>query len=239
MRAAVTAGAVFALAASGALAAPSGRTADECRGLMVCIPVQGPWVAIPAPSSAQQYPSARWELKCPEGVVAGLDARLSHRAIDVDFPGLMGSPVNPGITTRDAVVFTGTYTGRVPTTTSFRPFIGCVPGGGGRRTPTSVTRSEAFKPGQPTVVRARTLRLVPGRLLRAAHGCKGGEQLVRSSHAAGFYTTEPPPASQLALVRVTQAVREGQILVSASRQGIPNRVRVSVQVIATCTRRAP
>jgi hypothetical protein len=205
---------------------------------MVCIPVAGPWVAIPAASRAEAYPFARWQLKCPEGVVGGLDARLSDRTIDVDFSGLTGSPVNPGITTTNAAVFTGTYTGRARKTTSFRPFIGCIPGGGGGRTPTSLSRGDAFRPGRPTVVRARTLRVAPGRLLRATHGCRRGEQLVRSSHAVGFHTAEAPPAQQLAQVRATHVVHEGQILVSASRQGLPRRVPVSVQVLATCTQRA-
>jgi hypothetical protein len=228
--------AAVALATAGAaLAAPAGRTADECAGLMICIPVKGPWVAISAASRAQAYPSARWQLRCPEGVVGGLDVRLSDRAIDVDFSGLTGSPVNPGITTTNVAVFTGTYTGRERTATSFRPFIGCIPGGGGGRVPTSLT---AFKPGRPTVIRARTLRVVPGTLLRASHSCRRGEQLVRSSHAVGFYSgEEPPAASQLARVRVTVAVRDGQILVAASRQGLTRRMRVDVQVLATCTRR--
>jgi hypothetical protein len=222
------------IAAGAALATPSGRAADECRGLMICIPVKGPWVAISAATRARPFPSARWQLKCPEGVVAGLDARLSDRAIDVDFSGLTGSPVNPGITTTNAAVFTGTYTGRERKATSFRPFIGCVPGGGGGRIPTSL---KAFKPGRPTVIRARTLRVMPGTLLRATHACRRGEQLVRSSHAVGLYSGEEPPTpTQLAGVRVTLAVRDGQILVAASRQGLTRRIGVAVQVLATCTR---
>jgi hypothetical protein len=222
------------IAVGTALATPSGPAADECRGLMICIPVKGPWVAISAATRARPFPSARWQLKCPEGVVAGLDARLSDRAIDVDFSGLTGSPVNPGITTTNAAVFTGTYTGRERKATSFRPFIGCVPGGGGGRIPTSL---KAFKPGRPTVIRARTLRVMPGTLLRATHACRRGEQLVRSSHAVGLYSGEEPPTpSQLAGVRVTLAVRDGQILVAASRQGLTRRIGVAVQVLATCTR---
>lgn len=229
--------AVSLVAAGAALAAPGVRTADECRGLMVCIPVRGPWVAIPSAIRTQPYPSARWQLRCPEGVVGGLDVRLSDRAIDVDFSGLTGSPVNPGITTTNVAVFTGTYAGRERKKTSFRPFIGCIPGGGGGRVPTSLSRREAFKPGRPTVMRARTLPLAPGRLHRAMHACRQGEQLVRSSHAVGFWSGEEPPAtSLLSHVRVTQAIRDGQILIAASRQGLPRRLRVSVQILATCTR---
>jgi hypothetical protein len=227
--------AALLLSAGAAFAAPAGRAADECDGLMICIPVAGPWVAIASPTGARPYPAAQWQLKCPEGVVGGLDARLTDRAIDVEFPGMMGSPVNPGITTSTSVVFTGTYIGRLRKSTAFRPFIGCIPAGGGGRTP---TRLQAFKPGRPAVVRVRTFALAFGRLLRETHSCRPGEQIVRSSAAVGFYTgDEPPSARQLSAVRVTHAVHEGQILVSASRQGIPRGTRVAVQVLATCTRR--
>ena len=73
-----------------------------------------------------------------EGVVGGVDARASEVAVAVEFPGRIGSPVNPGITTTRSLVFKGTYAGRVSRTTSYRPFIGCIPGGGGGpRTPTA------------------------------------------------------------------------------------------------------
>ena len=78
-------------------------------------------------------------MKCPQGsIVGGVDARLTHRAVDMSFSGLLGSPVNPGITTTDEVVFTGTYTGGTSRPTGFRPFIGCVPTAGGGRIPTAV-----------------------------------------------------------------------------------------------------
>ena len=230
------AAAVAVAAAAVALFAAEGRAADECDGLMNCIPVAGPWVVVPAPGAAARYPSAAWELRCPEGVVAGLDARLTDRAIDISFGGLLGSPVNPGITTTDAVVFTGTYTGRRRAATSFRPFIGCLPGGGGRRTPTAAGATEVFRPGKPLVRRVKLLRLRPGSLARTTHGCRRGERLVSASHAAGFFMSRPPSASQLAFVRVTRAVRGGRILVSASRQGVRAQTRVAVQIHAVCAR---
>ncbi|MFN2467921.1 MAG: hypothetical protein ABR521_07325 [Gaiellaceae bacterium] len=220
--------AALAVTAAVALAAPAGRAADECRGLMACISVPGPWVVVPASTRA-----AKWQLRCPRGIVAGLDARLDDRELDIDFDGLLGSPVNPGITTRDAVLFSGRYTGRERRPKTFRPFIGCVVGGGGARTP---TRAAAFRPGQPTVLRVRTLRLAPGSLTRASHRCRRGERLLGVSHAAGLFTRRPPAARELALVRVTRAVRGGVILVAASRQGIPRGTNVAVQVHAVCAR---
>ena len=94
-----------------AVAAPAGG-ANECDGLMVCIPVAGPWVVVPSSSRAQRE-RVEFQLTCPRGyVVGGTDARLSLRAIDVGFIGMNGSPVNPGITTSRSAIFLGTYVGR-------------------------------------------------------------------------------------------------------------------------------
>jgi hypothetical protein len=68
-----------ALAAAGLVAdvAPA-AAADECKGLQVCIPVAGPWVVIPPAAGAAR---ASWRLVCPEGVVGGVDALASERAV--------------------------------------------------------------------------------------------------------------------------------------------------------------
>jgi hypothetical protein len=72
--------------------APAGAT-NECRGLQVCVPVAGPWV-VASPGRVE------YQLACPERyIVAGLDAELTNRAIEIGFVGTLGSPVNPGITT--------------------------------------------------------------------------------------------------------------------------------------------
>lgn len=231
-------GLVLAVAAVAALAlgVPSGRAADECDGLMVCIPVAGPWVAIPAPAGRAATSTAEWQLECPEGVVGGLDARLSDAAIAVAFSGRLGSPVNPGITTTDAVVFRAVYAGRTRRPTSFRPFIGCIPAQGGGRTPTGVSSPGAFKPGEPIVRRVRTLRVQPGLLARATHACRAGERLLAASYAVGLYTRREPSRAELGAVRVVQVVRGGRILASATRSGLPRAVRAEVQIHAECLR---
>ena len=140
------------------LAAPSARAADECRGLPVCIPVAGPWVVIPPGDADARFPQRSWRMKCPEGsIVGGVDARLTHRAVDMSFSGLLGSPVNPGITTRDEVVFTGTYTGgasaadrvpalhRVRTHGGRRPHPDCASSRVGRRG-SACARSRSRRP---------------------------------------------------------------------------------------------
>ena len=54
-----------------------------------------------------------WQLRCPlRGyIVAGIDARLTDRAIDVSIRGENGAPVGPGVTTGAEVLFTAVYTG--------------------------------------------------------------------------------------------------------------------------------
>jgi hypothetical protein len=224
-----------AAAAALALPAAGSQKADECRGLMVCIPVAGPWVVIPSPAAAGRPIDAAWQLKCPVGIVAGLDARLTDAAIDMSFSGLLGSPVNPGITTTNTVVFTGTYTGRTAKPTSFRPFIGCIPTSGGGRTPTGLSSPDAFKPGTPTIVRSKTARMQPGQATGVTLSCGTGERLLSSSTAIGLRMEAEPTAAQLSAVHATQTVRAGRILATATRAGLPARVRADVQVIAVCT----
>jgi hypothetical protein len=222
---------VTALLSVGAAASSA---ADECSGLQVCIPVEGPWVVIPP---AAGFSSATWRLDCPDGVVGGTYALASERAVAVEFPGMLGSPVNPGITTADTLVFTGTYAGRTRKATSFRPFIGCITsGGGGPHTPMRFTRVSAIKPGQPITTHMRTLPLEVGKLARLTLSCKRGERLRGSTHGVGLYLdTEPTPA-QLAGVQVVVARRGGKILVSATRRGLTPSVRAEVQVLVECAR---
>lgn len=213
---------------------PASSAADECKGLQVCIPVAGPWVAIPAGGAPV---IANWRLVCPEGVVGGVDARVSEPTVAVEFPGRIGSPVNPGITTTKTLVFQGTYAGRARKRTSYQPFIGCIPAsGGGSRTPTALAPAADIKPGEPITVRAKTLRVEAGKLARVTLACRPGERLLRTSHSVGLYTTGVPTAQQLAAVHVVRARRGGKVLVSATRRGLDPAVRAEVQVLAECAR---
>ena len=88
-------GAVFVALVATLVTASSAGGANECDGLMVCVPVAGPWVVVPI-SGGVPRPRVEYQLTCPRGhIVGGLDARLSDRAIDVNFLGTLGSPVNP------------------------------------------------------------------------------------------------------------------------------------------------
>jgi hypothetical protein len=231
---AVAALAVTAVAMTTAAVSTAAEATSECRGLQVCIPVAGPWVVVPA---AKGVAVAQWELKCPEGVVAGLDARVSDPRIGIKFSGRLGSPVNPGITTTDRVVFTARYTGGRNTAMTFRPFIGCVPvRGGGRRTPTAAAPSPGLVPAEPITTRVMTVPVYAGALSRVSHRCQRGEHLLHATYAVGLYTKKIPTPAERLSVNVVHRVVEEQILVSATRRGLPRNVRAEVQLHAECTR---
>jgi hypothetical protein len=225
--------ATIALAAALLVGALPSQAADECKGLQVCIPVQGPWVAIPAPGGLATTTS--WKLTCPKGVVGGVDARASERAVAIEFPGRLGSPVNPGITTTGSLVFRGTYSGAVHRATSYQPYIGCIPtAGGGPRTRTAFQKVTPVKPGESITVRAKLVTIEPGTLARATLTCKPKERLLGSMSSVGLYTDDVPTKAQLAAVHVIRVRRGQKILVSATRGVLPTDIRVELQVQAVC-----
>lgn len=224
---------VVGLAVLSVGAAPAGAT-NECDGLMVCVPVAGPWVVVPG---SGQGPRAKieYQLTCPRRyIVGGLDAELSNRAIDVGFLGMLGSPVNPGITTSRSAVFFGSYVGRsTRRPASFRPHIGCMPAtAGGVRVPTAVS---AVPPGHPTVRRVRTVRIRPGSV-SVVQGCAAREQLVGASHAFGFFGRRPPSQGLVESVTGTSTVRDGRVVVNVRGDAEVGDVRAVVQVHAVCAR---
>jgi len=227
---AVWAAAVAAVAL--VVAAPAGA-ANECDGLQICVSVPGPWVVVPASTGSSRTP-IEYQLTCPRGhVVAGLDARLSTRGIDVEFLGKLGSPVNPGISTTRSAVFRGTYVGSSDRAPTFKPFIGCIPAsGGGGRVPTSVT---AFRPGQPVTRRVKTVRVRPGSTT-VVQRCSRGERLVGGSHAFAFDTRNPPSASLVSSVSGSEVVGAGGVVVRVRGDAELAGVRALVQIQALCTR---
>jgi len=211
--------------------ASSAGGANECDGLMVCVPVAGPWVVVPI-SGGVPRPRVEYQLTCPRGhIVGGLDARISDRAIDVNFLGTLGSPVNPGISTSRSVVFVGTYVGAAARAPTFKPFVGCMPAaGGGARVPTSVS---AFPPGRPTVRRVKTVRVRPGEIT-VTQRCAARERLVAASHALAFATRTPPSASVVESLSAGQSVRGRGVLVKVRADAEVGDVRALVQVHAVC-----
>ena len=224
-----------AVSVLGALAlAPAGSAATrECVGLEVCVPVHGPWVALP---TATGFPRQRveWRMTCPQGhVVGGLDAELTDRGIAVGFLGTIGSPVNPGISTARTVIVYGTYVGATARAPAFRPHVGCMPlAGGGERIPTA---AGAFRPGEPTLRRVRVERVRPGSRA-VSSSCRAAETLVGASHAFGFYTRQPPTASLVAGVSGRRSVNGRRVTVAVRGDAELGSVRAVVQVHAVCAR---
>lgn len=221
---------VAAVSAAAFAVAPAPAFAtDECRGLQQCVPVHGPWVMIPTGNSVPR-PRVEWQLMCPRGyVAAGLDAELSHRAIDVGFLGIIGAPVTPGVATARAVVFYASYVGGTARAPTFRPHVGCMPGGGGGRIPT------AFKPGRPTIRRVAQNEIPPGRSA-AVKSCLPRETLVGASHAFGFFMRNTPSSSLVESVTGAQRVGGRQVSVVVTADVEVASVQAVVQVHAICSR---
>lgn len=209
----------------------SAGATTECRGLQVCVPVAGPWVVLPS-GGVPRHP-VEYQLSCPRGyVVGGLDAELSDAAIDLRFLGLLGSPVNPGITTSRAAVFVASDVGSPARLSSFRPHLGCIPSaGGGRRVPTA---AGIVPPGRPTARRVWTVRLRANSRQVVTRSCARDEELVAASHAVGFYTKAPPTQRLASAVVTAQAVRGGKVTISAGSQGAIRGTRAVVQIGAVC-----
>jgi len=226
--------AAFVLAIVCAAGARPAHATNECRGLQICVRVHGPWVVVPTRLGSARAP-VQFQLTCPRGfVVAGLDAELSDRAIDLDFPGLIGSPVGPGTTTQRSAVFRGVYTGASARTTVFRPHIGCIPAAGGGGGPVPFRRPQAvYPPGQPTIRRVRTVNIRSANT-RAIAACAAGERLVSGWHAVGFYTASAPSAELVRSVATSQVTR-GQRIDARARAGSAVRgVRTVLQAGAVC-----
>ncbi len=237
--------ALLVLAASAvavAIGAGTGGAANECRGLQVCLPVTGPWVAIPQAQGGAPA-VAVWELRCPVRgyLVAGVDARVSDRSIDVSFRGENGAPIGPGVTTGREVLFTAVYAGGGRRTTAFQPFIGCIPssGGGGRALTATSTRT-AYTPGRPIERRVARKRLVSGGTVRVVQRCPAGARLVGAQHAYGFHVGAEPGASLLGAVRVQRTVVGQSVVARATlAASVPHGLRVELQLHALCTRGTP
>lgn len=213
------------------IAAPSAGAADECKGLRVCLPVAGPWVVVPAGG-------VDYELACPLAgyVVAGTDARVAVRDIDVTFRAETGSPIGPGVTTRRSVVFRAVRTSPGAGPSSFRPFIGCIPtrGGGGRALTSVSAGTPGLKPGRPgrSIVVDRPVRR---RAFVVRVVCPSGSRLIGSTHAVAFRQKLAPSDTMLAAIDVRRVVVDGAV-VARVRATPAAGLRAEVQVRALCSR---
>jgi len=212
--------AAAACAAVLATAAPA-VAGGECRSLPICVPVAGPWVLTGTHE-------VEFQLACPKKfVIGGLDADISMRGIAVGFRGTLGAPINPGITTTTSVVFLGRLVRPGSQVPSFRPRIGCIPGGGGQRVPTAVG---VAPPGLP---RMTQLTVLPG-VQRFVFRCPAKQRLAGATHAIAFYLPAPPTAQLAGSVRVEQAISNGRVYVTVHGAPEIHSVRAIVQVDLLC-----
>jgi hypothetical protein len=206
-------------AAVGVAAAGAGAT-NECRGLQVCVPIEGPWVVTGGAEVS-------FQLSCPKRfVVGGLDAELSRHGVDVTFRGRLGSPVNPGITTTSSALFLARLLVQGQAAT-FRPHVGCIPAsGGGQRFPT------VHRPEQSIVPTSVQLTVFSG-VHRYVTRCPAGKRLVGATHAIGFYTDAPPSAALVRSIAVDQVISGGKVHV-AVHAGVLEGINAIVQVDMVC-----
>jgi len=217
-----------AVVAALAVAAIPGTSfaANECNGISRCIPVEGPWVAVPASGEVD------YELGCPggKGVVAGTDAEASSTDIRASFDAILGAPVAYGRSTATAVLFRVVSAHHKPGW--FKPFIGCIP------LPSSVRNtlaSQASPLGAPLDYVARTIPVNPGFQRTVTLTCPTGESLVDSWSATASSLAKPPAAGfgNAILVQAKLGARQARLLVSVS-ETLPRGLGAQVQVGVRC-----
>lgn len=226
---------LLAAAAVAAVAPSSASAGRECDGLLVCIPVAGPWVQVPG-GGTPTY----WQLACPGRgqVIGGVDADRSGR-LEIMFLGTLGGPVGPGVTTGRTAVFVARTAQQL---SGFRPRLGCIPAnGGGARGRTShraTRRLTAAAPVEEAAIRrVKTVNVAARARVSVRHSCLAGERLLASSHAVAFRTRRAPSRTVLGSVRASSRRDGGRVVVTV-RSGIarPTGVRVQLQVHAICAR---
>ncbi len=226
---------LLALAACAGFAPSTASAGTECDGLVVCIPVKGPWVQVPGGGTPTYF-----QLSCPGRgqIIGGLDADRAG-PLELSFLGNLGGPVSPGITTGQSAVFVARTTRSLA---SFRPLLGCIPaGGGGGRSRTSYRPTRQLTAAAPvveaTIRRVKDVRAQDRQTQRVAHACLRGERLLAFSSAISFRSNRPVSLGALGSVRATSRRAGGRIMTTV-RSGIarPLGMRVDVQVHAICVR---
>jgi len=199
---------------------------NECNGVPTCIPVEGPWVVLPARGEV------KFALSCPQGkgIVAGTDVLASSLDVHVTFDGNLGAPVAFGRTTSTGVLFRA-VSGR-HRAGSFKPFIGCIPA------PASVRNTIAAKPtpaGPPLHLLSKLVKLNPGFQKVVTLGCPTGEALVDSWSTPSFDTIdEPDPGLASAIaVKTTISGDRARLAISAS-EALPAGSHAEVQIGVRC-----
>ena len=215
------------VAALAAAAVTGGATAaGECNGIPRCIPVEGPWVAVPANGEA------KFLLQCPQGrgIIAGTDAQASSQDVRATFDAILGAPVAFGRSTNSSVLFRAVSAHH--RAGLFKPFIGCIPA------PTAVRNTIATKAsplGAPLDLRAVTLTLTPGFQRTVTLGCPNGEALVDTWSATAFGAATPPSPALATAVTVKSKIVKGQArLTIFASEALPRAAQAQLQIGVRC-----
>ena len=179
-----------------------------------------------------------WRLVCPEGVVGGVDARASEPAVAVEFPGRIGSPVNPGHHDHAVARVQGHLCRPGPPCHDL-PAVHRLHSRRRRRAAHAdrVHAVGAVKPGEPITVRVATLSVQPGQLARTTLSCRPGERLLRS--APQRRSLHARRADEEAARRRPRRARHAWWAGTRERDaraGLPADVRAAVQVQAECAK---
>jgi hypothetical protein len=218
--------AAFVVALAAAAIPSTGLAANECSGIPKCVPVEGPWVQVPATGEVE------YELACPggKGVVAGTDGEGSSTDIRASFDAILGAPVAYGRSTHTAVMFRAVSAHHKAGW--FKPFIGCIP------LPSSVRNtvaSQASPLGAPLDYVARTIAVRPGFQRTVTLTCPVGDSLVDSWSTTASSLTTPPRTgfANAILVQPKLGARQAKLLVSVS-ETLPRGLGAEVQVGVRC-----
>ena len=175
-----------------------------------------------------------WHLTCPRGyVVGGVDAVLSRREIDISFLGMIGSPVNPGITTSRAVTFVGTWVGRAAVL--HLPALHRLHALRGRRDADTDLR-ERVPARQPDDSAGRR-RCACGRVARRSRRAAApASSSSAPAHAFGFDTRDAAECEPRGDRLRARSIRGGRVVVRVRGDAELGGVRAVVQVQALCAR---
>jgi hypothetical protein len=217
--------AVLVASLAAAAAAAPGGAQGECRGIMACIPVSGPWVVVP------HGVETTFLLSCGKhGVVGGIDAVATSSDVRISFDGRLGSPVSPGVTTTTSAFFRARLARGVRG--AFQPWLGCVPaaGGGGRS-----TVSARVAPGPSLDRVARIVVVAPGEVKSASVHCPAGERLIGGWHAVAFRTKKAPDLADAARVHAGHALTARSVVATVvATDALSIDAHAVVQVGAEC-----
>ena len=235
IRVAVT---VVAVAAALAVGVAPGSAADECNGLMVCIPVAGP-VGRDSRASTAPPPRATGSSSARRASSGASMRAPASKAVAVEFPGRIGSPVNPGITTAESLVFRGTYVGRARSRDELPAVHRLHPRRRRRqRTPTAHSRAQDRQAGRADHHAHRDGAGHAGRRWRARRfaAARASASCARATASGSTRAARPRPPQLAAVQRRAGRPRRRdprqRDAVEASRDG----VRAAVQLQAECAR---